>query len=443
MLCVGAVMTTHPPRTDLPPPDANLLVRWFVQYNPMFTASALCVLGGVLLLSQSVGNVGDAAVVGLAVVVEFYQWLVIAVAALLYRRLLERRPAVFLGIIALVFLIDPTLQISALAASDVAAFAAVPVVVLFAAKLHALAWAFRLRLSFTARWLPVCGAVLIAFAQNARMLELDADVVPVVLAFVVFALSVWVNLAATTIESRSALSEEGLIVLPRVVRAAKWIAIGGALLQAWNATFALGPVALAPLGAALLFGRAARATSEMELWALTCGGVVVCGFAGFPLELVVGLPLAAAALLIAQRSHPPRVVTVAIVLLLGSLTADGGAASANFTATVVVAGVAAFALALLLYVRRAWSAVPVLVAGAVVAADVIGLRPPAGSGQWGSLLVVTGFALLPLGLMVHRRLSRLLLQDERRRDVEQALAGDPEMGIEEAPTTSATTFATS
>ena len=30
-------------------PDPRLLVRWFVQYNPMFTASALCVLGGVLL----------------------------------------------------------------------------------------------------------------------------------------------------------------------------------------------------------------------------------------------------------------------------------------------------------------------------------------------------------------------------------------------------------
>jgi hypothetical protein len=182
----------------------------------------------------------------------------------------------------------------------------------------------------------------------------------------------------------------------------------------------------------------------MELWALTFAGVVVCGFAGLPFELVVGLPLAAAALLIASKNHPPRVVTVAIVLLLGSLTADGGAASANPTATVAVAVVAAFALALLLSVRRAWSAVPVLVAGAVAAADVIGLRPPTGSGQWGSLLVVMGFALLPLGLMVHRRMSRLLLQDERRRDVEQALAGDT-LGSEQTSTSAASgaNFATS
>jgi len=35
-------------------PHPRLFVRWFVQYNPTFTASALCVLGGAgLLLSAA------------------------------------------------------------------------------------------------------------------------------------------------------------------------------------------------------------------------------------------------------------------------------------------------------------------------------------------------------------------------------------------------------
>src|SRR5690349_7049422 len=102
-------------------PHPRLVVRWFIQYNPFFTASALCVLGGILLARQALGSSAD---VALTIVLELYQALVIAIAALLYRRLLERRPAAILGVIALVFLVDPTLQLSALAASHAFAMSA-------------------------------------------------------------------------------------------------------------------------------------------------------------------------------------------------------------------------------------------------------------------------------------------------------------------------------
>src|SRR4051794_33204172 len=92
-------------------PDPRLLVRWFVQYNPLFTMSALCVLGGVLLLSRHLQTNNDDVTLGLSFVVELYQWLLIGTAGLLFRRLNEHRPGVILGIIAVVFLVDPTLQL--------------------------------------------------------------------------------------------------------------------------------------------------------------------------------------------------------------------------------------------------------------------------------------------------------------------------------------------
>src|ERR1044071_9674827 len=151
-------------------PHPRLFVRWFVQYNPMFTASALCVLGGVLLLSCALGK--DACV-ALAGVLVLYQWIVIATAALLYRRLLERRPAAILGVIQLAFMIDPTLQLSSLAggASDGdAASIATTVwwVVSFALKLRALEHAFHLRLYHAPRVIPVVAAALTALVPNAR-----------------------------------------------------------------------------------------------------------------------------------------------------------------------------------------------------------------------------------------------------------------------------------
>ena len=86
----STTQSTNPASTSILSPHPRLFVRWFVQYNPMFTASALCVLGGVLLLSCATGSAANVALTG---ILEVYQWLVIGTAALLYRRLLERRPA--------------------------------------------------------------------------------------------------------------------------------------------------------------------------------------------------------------------------------------------------------------------------------------------------------------------------------------------------------------
>lgn len=166
-------MNTTPSGTHLIEPfspDPRLLVRWFVQYNPLFTMSALCVLGGVLLLSRHLQTTSDDVTLGISFVVELYQWMLIGTAGLLYRRLNEHRPGVILGVIAVVFLVDPTLHLSALATSEHLGMCALWVV-LVAAKLHALQYAFCLRLSLAARVVPVLGALLVAVLPNARVFE--------------------------------------------------------------------------------------------------------------------------------------------------------------------------------------------------------------------------------------------------------------------------------
>lgn len=90
-------------------PRPPLLHRWFVQYNPLFFASALSVLGGVFLLSRELPRDAFPSKLGIVASTEIYQLLLIAGAAILLRAGL-RRPAALLGITALVFLLDVALN---------------------------------------------------------------------------------------------------------------------------------------------------------------------------------------------------------------------------------------------------------------------------------------------------------------------------------------------
>ena len=59
--------------------------------------------------------------------------------------------------------------------------------------------------------------------------------------------------------------------------------------------------------------------------------------------------------------------------------------------------------------RAGWSALPALAAVHVGWTWLAGLDvQPHGAGQWGVVLLAAGFALLPLGVVAHRRLSRML-----------------------------------
>jgi hypothetical protein len=404
-------------------PLRRLLYRWFVQFNPLFTASALCVLGGVLVLSRAFGTGAERA---LTVVVELYQWLLIGVAGLLYRRLLERRPAAILGVIAVVFAMDPTLQVSALAAAED------HVTTLlwlgdFALKLQGLLWAFQLRASRAAQTIPVLGAALVAFVSTERVVGVDDDVLRIVMMYGTAALVAAARLAGVRVRSTIAFDEPGTMMFGRLVKSAAGVAIVGATLQLVNVSLQLNGAAIFAVVAAALGASTIALRDERALWtriAVACfiGCLDIGSHDTTMVTAMLGLLSAA---LLAQPHLAPRVQVAGV--LLGVAAAWSMLSTTTVPLPAVVGG--SLALGALLFFRRAWSAIPALVVlnkvGLVHASAAAGhlasaLLPSTGRG-WGLLLVVAGFALLPLGVCVHRRLSRALADLARADEAEEAL----------------------
>lgn len=391
-------------------PHPRLLVRWFVQYNPFFTASALCVLGGVLLLSRALGQGADVALTG---VLELYQWLVIGAAALLYRRLCEHRAGVILGVIALVLLVDPTLQVSALATSSEVALCALWVLS-FALKWRALQWAFCLELNASARLLPPLVALLVVALPNLRLHGADVRTLPALAALAVFAVGAVAVIARPRVRSTRALGEVGALMFPRLLRGVALIGALGVAYQVWNAMLALGGRAVPPVLGAVLLVVAVAATRERVVWlALALAAFFLVPSAS---GAVLGPPLVTAALLMAARGRPPRFLVAAALGVVAAAALPvwrAGVVPWQAPTVIVVAAVATVALALLLWRRRAWSAVPAL---ALVHAPwlVWSARAlaPSDSTSWGALLLFSGFVLLPAGVVLHRRLSASLARRE-------------------------------
>jgi hypothetical protein len=83
--------------------------RWFVEYNPLYFASALCIFAGVFLVARELPPDDFASKLGIAAGTEVYQLLLIGGAGLLLRAGV-RRPAAILGLVALLFLLDSALN---------------------------------------------------------------------------------------------------------------------------------------------------------------------------------------------------------------------------------------------------------------------------------------------------------------------------------------------
>ncbi len=400
------------------PEHPNLWVRWFVQYNPLFTASALLVLAGVFLVSRAVAA-DSSAVLVVDAVVDVYQWLLIGTAALLYRRLLERRPAVFLGVIALVFLADPTLELSALSSRD-DAFAAVCVfVVSFALKLRALAWAFRLTLSPLAGAMPILVVAVIALLQASRADAVDTGVAAAIAAVVAFAIAA--TTSTWTVTSQQTLTEQSQLVFARVVKAAVGIGLVGAGYQLINVGLE-DPAVTAIVVVAVVAGRAAVAIDTGAAYALTIASFAVALMAGKE-HMHLTLALVAAGMALASRRQAPLFMTGAIGLF--------AVIGYDITRWTPDTWVAVIALALIgwsinVIARRAWSSIPPVVVVGLATAHRVGLRLPTEGLTWGIALVGAGFVLLPLGVIVHRKLSRLVDAEDALRDLQaQATAQSP------------------
>lgn len=160
-------------RPALGDPWQALLHRWFVQYNPSYLLSAALVLAGLTLVSRGLaGEQPGWGQVVVALLAEVYAWALLGGAALLVRKG-QQRPAVLLGLLAMVYQADLTLFTETCA--DLGLRGVAPAALwlsVFVAKLAALGKALRVRIharALAAASFGASGLVLLPFL--ARYLD--------------------------------------------------------------------------------------------------------------------------------------------------------------------------------------------------------------------------------------------------------------------------------
>lgn len=164
----------------------SILRRWFVQYNPCYFASALCILAGVFLLARELPSDSFTSKLVVAASAEAYQLLLMAGAAVLLRAGLKR-PAAILGLTAFIFILDVAMNGERLMSfmgilslePGMRARRAIPASVVFAllgpVKLWLLARIFRLR---SARGpLAVAASVIAALPLLPYAVEFESTAV--------------------------------------------------------------------------------------------------------------------------------------------------------------------------------------------------------------------------------------------------------------------------
>ena len=97
----------------------DLLHYWFVQFNPLYFISAMCILFGVFLVARNIETLApkspERAQLMLFAIIQAYEWLLIGGAVLLAQRARVVRPAVILALLEVVFLFDCTFRLESIA----------------------------------------------------------------------------------------------------------------------------------------------------------------------------------------------------------------------------------------------------------------------------------------------------------------------------------------
>lgn len=243
----------------------RLLHRWLVEYNPLYLLSATLVLGGMILTSRGLAREGSLyGLIGVAAIAELYALALIGGAALL-TRIGQRRPAVMLALLTVLYQCDVTLHTEACPNLGTAgACAAAGWLALFVVKLHALAWAMKIRLARSAvATAAVAGAGLALLPYVIGRLE-PRHATAVV--------AVWLAALAAlprsdAVTSLTALDAWGQTVLRRAVRAT-WLLTGllfGLHVVFWSTEHALDLRALACVA---LVAATRWTRSEVRTWAV-------------------------------------------------------------------------------------------------------------------------------------------------------------------------------
>jgi hypothetical protein len=252
----------------------RLLHRWLVQYNPLYLVSATLCLAGMHLTSR--GLAAQESLFGalsVEAITEAYALALIGGAALL-TRLGQRRPAVMLVLLAALYQGDLALYTEACTCLHTAGIAAsMAWIALFVAKLYAMAWAVKVRPSWSAVGLAAYGGIGLALIPQLllRMNEGSANALVALWVFSVAALGLNVS---RSVASAVGLDDWGRTVLRRALRAVwlMWaLAIVGHVVF-WSQSLSVNLIALVP-AAVLIATRFLR--SESRVWAAVAATLVI------------------------------------------------------------------------------------------------------------------------------------------------------------------------
>jgi hypothetical protein len=287
---------------------SRLMYRWFVEYNPTYLASALLVLMGQQLLSVALARGPQlASCLWPAAVAEVYDWTLIGGAAWLLR-LRQRRAAVCLGLLAVLFSSDFALGVEGMALlPGIGVALSIGWLGSFAGKLLLLTRIFEIRAPRGLLAIPISSAAVIALLPHAARAGDSAPFASFasVAAGMVFLVGLGASLAAGRWEQLGcglSRDEHGNKVFRRSVRLAKWV---------WSAQLAghlcfllhnrhVSPLSLVP---ALLTLAAVALDGELELSAYL---TLVLASVGKLAPGQLGPTAAMAALVWIRFGHLPR-----------------------------------------------------------------------------------------------------------------------------------------
>lgn len=284
----------------------QLLHRWFVQYNPIYLVSAMLVLGGMITTSRGLAHEGSLyGPLGVALIAEIYACSLIGGAALL-TRIGQRRPAVMLALITVLYQSDLTLHTETCSfLGGVGAIASVTWLALFVGKLYALAWALRIRLAHRAVATAALGALGLTVAPHV-LGGLDAETAGAALAVFVFVLgSLYPHGGEHTATSLVSIDAWSRTVLRRSVRAtwAIWAVLLALHVLFWSTQHPIQLGAVVP-AVALLAMR--RVRTESRVWAAVAS-LLVAVLLVAPAAFSMSAFLAALALLQRALARVPSV----------------------------------------------------------------------------------------------------------------------------------------
>ncbi len=242
-----------------------LLHRWFIRYNPFYLLSATLVLTGMIAWSHGIAQVGsvDGSLV-VAGVAELYAAALIGGAALLMR-IGQRRPAVMLALLTALYQGDVTLHTETCAyLSKIGALASYAWFAIFVIKLHALAWAMRVRLSLMSYLTAAFGAAgLLIFPRALPFL--GSGMGSALMAFWLYSLCSLHSFQEVT--PAAPLDAWGAVVFRRAVRAIwlLWLALGLGHVFFWSTERSL---QIAPFLAAAALWAVRKVRRESRVWLL-------------------------------------------------------------------------------------------------------------------------------------------------------------------------------